>query len=291
MQKIKFYLPGFTKNLNINLALIESKIRHGECFDKNVEFASFFGTFPNAIWNGGRCEFGQIDILKFQDIVECVNSYGIAIRYTFTNCLIGEEHLADEYCNKLMEICNNGKNEVLVNSRLLENYLRLHYPRFKYILSTTALTRRAEAVNEACENYDLVVADYRDVKNDDFLHGIIKRNKVEILLNESCLLDCIYRKIHYEEISRAQMALKDSGAERKCRYNDLSRFGEAYISKDTMYNKLIPLVFVNYKIRGREMKPDKLLREYFRYLVKPQSDRIVYDDIKLYSKTFDFGVL
>lgn len=288
MQKIKFYLPSFTNNLCVNMALVESIKKHGECFDENIEISSFFGTFPNAIWNGGRCEFGMIDIMKFKDIVNFVNSFDIAIRYTFTNSLIREEHLSDGYCNKLMEICNNGKNEVLVNSSLLENYLRLRYPKFKYILSTTALTRGAGAVNKACRNYDLVVADYRDVVNMNFLHEIVMRDKVEILLNESCLLDCNYRESHYEEISRAQLALRDSKAEKRCRYHDVSRFCEAYISKETMRNILIPLGFVNYKIRGREMNSDKLLFEYFRYLVKPQCEKVVYDDIKSYSATFKF---
>lgn len=288
MQKIYFYLPSFTNKLSINLALAESKRKHGECFNENIEIASLYGSFPNAIWNGGRCELGKIDIQQFKDIVQCVNSFDIAIRYTFTNCLIREEHLIDEYCNKLMEICNNGKNEVLVNSHLLENYLRSHYPRFKYILSTTALTRGAESINEACKHYDLVVADYRDVRNKDFLHKIVMRNKVEILLNESCLLDCMYRKEHYEEISRSQLALKDLGSERKCRYHNITKFREAYISKDTMYNILIPLGYINYKIRGREMDPNKLLHEYFTYLVKPQYERIIYNEIDSLSATFNF---
>lgn len=286
MQKIKFYLPSFTKNLSLNLALAESKRIHSECFDENIEFTSLYGSFPNAIWNGGRCEFGKIDISKFKDIVECVNSLGIAIRYTFTNSLLKEEHLTDEYCNKLMEICNNGKNEVIINSRLLENYLRLHYPHFKYILSTTTQTRGAELINEACKYYDMVVADYRDVRNKVFLHDIVERGKVEILLNESCLLDCIYRKEHYEEISQAQLNFKDVEAEKKCRYRGSTKFREAYISKDTIYNTLIPLGYVNYKIRGREMDFNKLLLEYFTYFVKPQYKKVVYDDIKLLSITF-----
>lgn len=288
MQKIQFYLPGFTKNLSINLAVAESKKRHGELYNENIEISALYGSFPNAIWNGGRCEFGKIDISKFQDIVERVNSYGIAIRYTFTNCLIKEEHLSDEYCNKLMEICNNGKNELLVNSHILEDYLRSNYPKFKYILSTTTLTRGAKSINEACKNYDLVVADYRDAQNEEFLNEIVIRNKVEILLNESCVLNCMYRRKHYEEISMAQMTLKDSGVENRCRYHDITKFREAYISKDTMYNKLVPLGFINYKIRGRELNSDKLLREYFTYLVKPQYEKFAYNDIKSLSAIFEF---
>lgn len=280
MRDIKFYLPGFTNNLNLNLALVESQKRHCEYYYDNIMFSSLYGAFPNAIWNGGRCEFGKIDIPLFKDIVGLVNSLGIAIRYTFTNCLIREEHLSDEYCNELMSMCDNGMNEVLVNAPLLENYLRANYPDFKYILSTTTLTRGAEAINDACKKYDLVVADYRDVKNREFLQEIVLRDKVEILLNESCIFDCAYRKSHYEAISKSQLYLQDTEEERKCMYHDATKFREAYVRKDTLYDVLVPMGYINYKIRGREMNPEKLMNEYFMYLVKPQYREAVKSDLE-----------
>lgn len=282
MQEIKFYLPGFTRNLDTNLALVESMRLHGECYHDRIRIASFFGSFPNAIWNGGRCEFGKVDIPMFEDIVYNVNALGIAIRYTFTNCLIKKEHLSDDYCNMLMSMCDNGMNEVLVNSPLLEKYLRKHYPDFRYILSTTTLTRGPEAVNEACRKYDLVVADYRDVRDKVFLAAIENKDKVEILLNEACVYDCVHRGRHYEDISRAQLLSRESAeVERRCIYNDTSRFREAYVPVDTLYEELVPSGFVNYKIRGREMAPDKLLKEYLNYMAKPDLSEVVMQDVSL----------
>ena len=270
MQSIFFHLPGFSNNLNINLALVGILNKFSECFHDGIRIASFFGSFPNAIWNGGRCEFGQIDIPKFQDTIERINSLGIAIRYTFTNCLIKEEHLSDEYCNRLMDLCDNGKNEVLVNSPCLERYLRSNYPGYKYVLSSTALTRGFEAVNTACKYYDLVVADYRDVKEMAFLQEISSRNKVEIMVNESCVMGCKYRREHYELISRSQLTRTEMQAEKMCRYHDISLFKEAYIPIETLYNVLVPMGFINFKIRGREFSTEKLINEYMSFLVKPQ---------------------
>ena len=270
MQEINFFLPGFTNNLRINLAFVECLNQHRECFYDNIKIASFFDSFPNAIWNGGRCKFGKIDITKFQKIVDLVNSLGIAIRYTFTNCLIREEHLSDKYCNKLMSISNNGMNEVLVNSPILERYLRSRYPNFKYILSTTTLTRGAQSINELCEKYDLVVADYRDTHNYNFLQEIVRRDKVEIILNESCVLNCAYRRNHYEEISRAQLLFRETAASKRCMYQDTSQFREAYVSTDMLYCMLVPMGYVNYKIRGRESNAIKLTNEYLSFFVKPQ---------------------
>lgn len=282
MRYIKFYLPDFTRKLNINLAFVHFKNNHRDLFYDDTKIASLYGSFPNALWNGGRCEFGDMEFSKCQDIVEHVNSLGIAIRYTFTNNLIKKEHLSDEYCNRLMSICDNGMNEVLVNSPILEQYLRLNYPRFKYILSTTSLTRGSNSINDACLRYDLVVADYRDVQDRQFLQDIIMRNKVEILLNESCLYECKYRKDHYTEISRAQL-LSSIGTEpeKNCRYHDSSKFREAYISTDKLYNELVPLGFKNFKIRGRESDPKKLLNDYITYLIKPEYREIARDEVSL----------
>ena len=279
MSTINFYIPGFTKHLGLNLSLARYLEQHRECFYDNIKIASLYGSFPNAIWNGGRCEFGDVDIPKFKDIVSEVNALGIAIRYTFTNCLIKEEHLSDEYCNRLMCLCDNGMNEVLVNSPLLEKYLRSIYPGFKYILSTTALIRGAKSIDEACNNYDLVVADYRDVKNKTFLQEISRRDKVEILLNEACVLDCQYRSNHYERISQSQLSSKDTHEEKKCMYHDTTKFREAYISKETLYEILIPMGYKHFKLRGRESGSEKLIDEYLTYLVRPEYKEAVRHDL------------
>ena len=278
MPTINFYIPSFTNHLGVNMSLVQSLEQHSEWYYDDIRIASMYGSFPNAIWNGGRCEFGEIDIPRFKDIIDHVNALGIAIRFTFTNCLIKEEHLSDEYCNRLMNLCDNGMNEVLVNSPVLEKYLRSNYPGFRYILSTTALIRGADSINEACNHYDLVVADYRDAKYMRFLQEITQRGKVEILLNEACVLDCKYRSNHYERISQSQLLLKDVQEEKNCMYHDTSKFREAYISKDTLYGTLVPMGYRHFKLRGRELSPDKLIKEYLMYLAKPQYQKeICYD--------------
>lgn len=111
-----FYLLGLTDSYAINSSLIALLRDFPEMFMPNVKIKAVFGSFPYAIWNGGRTEFGQIDIEKSKQIIHELNNHGVAVRYTFTNNLIERRHLDDTYCNLLMEIANNGKNEVLVNS-------------------------------------------------------------------------------------------------------------------------------------------------------------------------------
>lgn len=75
----------------------------------------------------------------------------------------------------------------------------------------------------------------------------------------TCVLGCKYRSNHYKEISRLQLLLKETEEGNNCKYHDTSIFREAYISKDTLYDILVPMGYKNFKIRGRELKPEKLI--------------------------------
>ena len=89
-------------------------------------------------------------------------------------------NLNNKYCNLILECSNNGMNEILINSLELEQFLRKKYPNFKYILSTTRCERDIFKINEATKNYDLVVIDYRDNRNLNFLNAIEDKSKIEI---------------------------------------------------------------------------------------------------------------
>ena len=164
--KINFYLPDFYFKHDLNIEFITIFKEHPEYFYDNVEIGSIYGSFPSAIWNGGRVMHGMCLSEKINNIISNFNNLDMPLRFTFTNSLLEEKHIYDTYCNLIMEYANNGKNEVLTNSIILENYLRENYPNFKYIASTTQGLRDIDKINKACDKYDLVVTDSRD--NRDF---------------------------------------------------------------------------------------------------------------------------
>jgi collagenase-like PrtC family protease len=69
------------------------------------------------------------------------------LRFTFSNSLLEEKHIYDTYCNLIMEEADTGNNEVIVNSPILEQYLRENYPNYKYISSTTKCERNIDIIN------------------------------------------------------------------------------------------------------------------------------------------------
>ena len=135
---MKFYLPDFL--LQLNLSLLQLHHSHPEYFNEGIEFGGIYGTFPGAIWNGGRLVCGVTSSTNMKETISLFNDANIPLRYTYTNPLLEEKHLYDTYCNLTMELANNEMNEVIINSPLLEEYLRKNYPNFKYILSTTLLS-------------------------------------------------------------------------------------------------------------------------------------------------------
>lgn len=98
---------------------------------ENIKIASVYGSFNNIIWNGGRVRTGKnVSINEMNQMLRQLNDAGVAVRYTYTNSELEEKHLSDTLANLTMELANNGKNEVLVNSPILEKYLRKNYPNF-----------------------------------------------------------------------------------------------------------------------------------------------------------------
>ena len=73
--------------------------------------------------------------------------------------------MLDTYCNLIMRLADNGMNQVLVNSPVVEQYIRDNYPSFPLISSTTKrITDTKELISELGKDYRLVVLDY-DLNN------------------------------------------------------------------------------------------------------------------------------
>lgn len=274
---MKFYLPDFYYKYDLNFQLISLLKEHPEYFYEGIEIGAVYGTYPGAIWNGGRVFLNSTDFDNIKITTEAFNKLNIPVRFTFSNCLIEEKHLNDTYCNLIMEIADNGMNEVIINSKVLEEYLRKNYPNYKYILSTTKCERDVDRINQLCENYDLVVTDYRDNDNFDFLSKLNQKDKIELLINAYCDPKCKIRDKHYLKLSECQLNHKN--------VNDLNEFSNcptynrdfystldfnSVLKREALYSTYINMGFSNFKIEGRTIASINVLESYIYYLIKPE---------------------
>ncbi|HKM35551.1 MAG TPA: hypothetical protein VJY54_12560 [Lachnospiraceae bacterium] len=275
-KKIYWHLPGFCYYRVMNQIMINFMRDYPEKFFDGYQIGSVYGTFPGAIWNGGRTVFGITSKRDMSVIINMYNNFGVPVRFTWTNSLLEEKHLNDTYCNLIMLLADNGQNQVLINTPVLEEYIRIQYPSFKRISSTTKRIVDLKALSEELEkDYYLVVLDYDMNHNEEILKSIQPHaDRVEILVNEICYPNCPKRTEHYNQQSKAQLEF-DAHSTFPCPNRTKERkFSEcinkpAFISNE-MIGSYIDKGFINFKIVGRGMPAEYLKESYLYFLVKPE---------------------
>ena len=260
---------------------------HPEYFNDGYTIGSAYGTFPGAIWNGGRAAVGFSSKAQIESVLNIYNSRGIPVRFTWTNSLIGEKECYDTFCNLIMRLADNGMNQVLVNSAPLEKYLRENYPNFKMISSTTKrIVDKDKLKEELSKDFFLVVLDYDLNHDEDVLNTITESGnagRVEILVNEVCFPNCPKRIEHYTMQSRFQLEF-DTSQSYPCLVSTAPRdFNEcmkrpAFIS-DTQISSYIERGFNQFKIAGRGMPESYVIDSYVYFLAKPEYRDIVRNKI------------
>lgn len=301
--KAKFHIPDIWVHKDINLYLIDLIKAHPEYFYDDIEIASCYGSFPSALWNGGRALNGYASRPQIEQTIKAFNDRNVPIRYTFTNPTLVEKDMNDVYCNMLCKLAENGFNELIVNKPFLEEYVRQHYPKFPLVSSTVKqIEDFDQLMEEFKKDYKLVVLDYN--WNNDFekLERIPQeyRSRVEILINPYCTPHCKRRKQHYEVLGECQRGFSKQTTMEKmglARNNPLIGSGadkfncpntnynfyqvthySTFVSNTDIYGRYLQMGYNNFKIEGRVLSRPNVVESYVYYLVKPEyRDRVRLD--------------
>lgn len=277
-KNIKYILPDFL-SFSRNEALINMYEKYPDIVRENTCIYSIYGTFPNAIWNGGRSviEAEKSERRFMKKVKKFYKKHKIAITFTFTNPVLEKCHLDDKYCNEILKIFNNGLNEVLVASEILEKYIREKYPNYKINRSITSKKTNFTDMDK----YYLFVIDKNLNRNFDFLNKIVNKNKIEILCDEVCINNCKYTFDHYEEFGHLQLGETAPyplyGA---CRYTkrfsgsgfiaNRNSTSDFYISPEDIKNIYFPMGFEYFKLSGRGRYNLIGLESIIDYCIKPE---------------------
>ena len=294
--RARFHLPDFSCHFRFNAIFAELLRQHPEFFREGVEIASVYGSFPPALWTGGRTQGGVCSKNFIKGVLKTFNDKGIPLRFTFTNPLIEKKHLNDEFCNTIMHLADNGLNEVIVFSPILEEYIRKNYPNYKITSSTCKrITDPDQLISETEKDYHIVVIDY-DLNHDfETLQRIPDKKKCELLVNASCNAHCKLRSAHYRAIGLQQIAYAEhvkknrnapfNGEQLVREHPELETFADCpfakrtlfdviglpnYISPDEIWNTYIPMGFEQFKIEGRTFETLNLVEHYMHYMVRPE---------------------
>ncbi len=277
-----FNIPGPFDHFALNMFLLTCMTEtHKEAFYPNIKVSSVFGNFHFCIWDGGR-NFERYTQLCEENIIDIADKYKhfeVPIRLIFTNPEVEEKHLHNRYCNMILDILNTGKNEIVVNSPLLEDYLRNKYPNYKYVSSTTKRIISPDKFLEELNNdkYYQVCLDYDLNKNKELINSIPKelRNKCEFLINAICPPHCPVRKRHYSVTGKSQLSfLRDKYILYNCGIKEnithpsiLGKGNNFTLEEIDEYNKL---GYKYFKLEGRTLNSPEILAQYLYYMVKPE---------------------
>lgn len=275
---VKFYLPDFYHGIHMNRILYEMMKKYPDYFYENVEIGAVYGSFPGAIWNGGRVVLGGCTKEEIVYILSEFNDRKIPCRYTFTNPLIQEKHVQDTFCNLCMELGDNGMNEVLVNSPVLEAYIRKNYPNYKILSSTTkCLKTTQEVIKETEQDYHLIVLD-NSFNNSEKLFALDKKEKYELVVNSYCQDSCPNRERHYASVGASQLTYDTTSFE-PCQYINRDFYdlmnNRSFITVENVYGLYYQSGFYHFKIDGRGFNHYKVMESYMYYFVKPEYRDIV----------------
>lgn len=295
--RARFHLPDFTQHFMFNIVFYEMLNNRPELFREGVEIASVYGTFPPAIWNGGRFSAGKCEKSFIKQVIKEFNDRGIPLRFTFTNPILEKKHVHDEYCNMIMHLADNGLNEVIVASPILEEYIRKTYPNYKITSSTCKrITEPDKLYEEVDKDYHIVVIDY-DLNNKfDILEKIPDKQKCELLVNACCNPGCRLRSDHYRMIGAESLAYAEQSKKSQkliteftlpekyaqyvkeeitsCNCVNRSLYEvkglSTHISPEAIWEKYIPMGFEQFKIEGRTIELFNLVEHYMYYMIKPE---------------------
>lgn len=290
-EKAYYHLPGLFEFYELYRIFLPLFREHREYFYDWCEIGSVYGAPADCIWGGGRVEEGDREP---QEVLALMRKYGISARLTFSNSLLGREHLEDRKCNDLCALFAESTgvgNGVIIHSDLLLDYLKRKYPGFYYVSSTTKVLTDFRQLLEEVKNDDFryVVPDFRLNKAFDKLDTLSgsERDKVEFLCNECCWYGCRDRKRCYEAVSRKNLG--ENGPDHQCTAPDAEygyRFSKAmanpgFIGTDDIRNRYLPMGFSNFKIEGRGLGSALILEFLLYYMTRPEYQLHVREEIYL----------
>lgn len=278
---IQYMLPGFYEHYELYKKFFEIKEKFPEYFREDCNIYCLYGNFQVCPWDGGRIFSSEIKTASLEKMQEVLDFYNkklnLPIRYVFTNSLLTEEHCYDKYCNLILELGKNYHNEVVINSPILEKYIRTNYPSYAIISSTTKCLKNSEDVlNEISKDYKLICLEHSLNKNVQLLNNIPQeyRNKVEILVNPICKIGCPNKEEHYRLNSLFNLNFGKTYALYECKIKEEvlhpNHFNKQCISPEYINDIYLPLGITHMKIEGRTFTSTNLIAVLAKYLVKPE---------------------
>lgn len=250
-------------------------------------------------WNSGRTVIRHSD----RYIEECVQEYNkrnIPLFLTFSNYYITENDLSDEFSNQLLDLISDVPNSgAIVASPLLAEYIKKKYPNLQLTMSVLASVKTHEERSRAyyersTSDYYRVVIHPDDSFNTELLSSIESKSSFEIMVNENCIRDCSFRRIHDNLVCKYSMEESDEAFEdlatfsnEHCRMFIKEKHLLEYLRGDANccnfsfdhLDQIYKMGYRYYKLQGRADAPASFLYDLTKYILTENAGTYIYKSI------------
>lgn len=182
---------------------------------KNIEapFQYIYGTPYNTHTGGGR----NLKItsnpqgIPEEQIIDAFFNVNVGCRLALSNHLLEEEDYKNDF--RLLDILEHlnslsTENGVILCDDKFNDFIQHKYPNLQRICSIIRPAvevgwgnEDAEYYNELCKKYDIVVVSCGFAKDIDKINQLEQKDKIEVLVNTRCTLNCKLAKKHYDIVA------------------------------------------------------------------------------------------
>lgn len=258
-----------------------------ERFGHRMNIDSVHGS-PGVPWNSGR--LSHTPVPSFDALGAAIsqfNSEGIGVFYTFSNHLLQAGDMANPVCNRMLDVIDNGSglNGVILASEFLYDHVQQTHPDLKLTASIIKVTMedglgQVDYYRSMTDRFDSVMIHPDDGLNFDLLDQL-DRDRMEILVNENCILHCQTRQEHYRRMARQQRAPDLSTDEREQMARNLKPGclmpmetlacqGRSCNFTTREMKHVYDMGFRRFKLQGRDDSPSFFLYDLLRYTIEPE---------------------
>ncbi len=271
---------------NKNDDLTNNIIQCYKDLDENYNFINF-GTF-RCKWSGGRpSRIRNYDVESTVNYLTKVREKGITPAFTFSNYHVSQKDLNDKFCNEILDAAVKLNCQFIISSDLLHDYIKKLYPEAyctcsvikPYFELENPDDRETEFYNRMLDKFDRVVArpEYVKYKIREEAHLLNDIERIEILLNQTCLPNCPFAAKHYTAIEKAEYTdSEDFDVDFQC-----PRMGQS-IQEKTKHNVMLSVDELDFmvnelkirhlKLQGRDFNKKMVLFLLISYMFEPVGD-------------------
>ena len=215
------------------------------------------------------------------------NNQGISVFLTFSRYNLDKKSLSDERSNTFLKefssVSKQNMNGVIISNDMLCDIVKEKYNNLLTVSSILKPTYESnnwtnddyEYYNSLAEKYDYVVPNPSKIVQHEFRKNIDFPEKMIVLLNSKCTVNCTMAKFHYEYQSLIDDAIINGDDPKeyekklfqithKCS-NSIGPYQTVNIDK---IESFINDKFINFKFDGREYDGETLVQEVDQYIIE-----------------------